>query len=129
MPRCLRFANFEERAASGTDRGDRNRALPGVSVNKNVRGARTLGALTHEACCPVLYLAALVEMFKPLPSRSTSSCTRKDSINGFTVFKACMADRRNCKDDVAVPSSLRVLRYCTKTRAATYRQKAINGFI
>ena len=56
---------------------------------------------------------------RPVPSRSTSSCTRKDSVSGFFLFMICMADNKNCKDARTCWSAGRLLRYWTKTRAAT----------
>lgn len=64
-----------------------------------------------------------------VPSMSTSSCTRNDSVMGFLFFKASRAEKKNCKDERAAESSGRDCRYCTKTRAATYTQKDMKGFI
>lgn len=63
----------------------------------------------------------------PVPSRSTSSCTRNDSVKGFLFFMAFKAETRNCNEDLTLESSGLDLRYCTKTRAATYKQNDING--
>jgi hypothetical protein len=48
---------------------------------------------------------------------------------GFLFFKASRAEKKNCKDERAAESSGRDCRYCTKTRAATYTQKDMKGFI
>lgn len=64
-----------------------------------------------------------------MPSKSTSSWTKKDSVSGFFRFKACIAARRNCREEIICSSLGRNFRYCTKTRAATYKQKARKGFI
>ena len=64
-----------------------------------------------------------------VPSMSTSSCTRKDSVRGFLFLRASRAEKTNCSEDRAAVSSGRDLRYCTKTRAAMYTQKDMNGFI
>jgi len=65
----------------------------------------------------------------PRLSRSTSNWTKKDSVNGFFFFIAFIADRRNRKESPDWLSSGRLFRYWTKTRAATYKQKDMNGFI
>ncbi len=46
-----------------------------------------------------------------MPSRSTSSCTRKDSVSGFFRLRACMAASKNCKDEVICSSLGLSLRY------------------
>lgn len=65
----------------------------------------------------------------PRPSRSTSSCTRKDSVNGFFFFMAFIAAKRKRKESPVWLSFGLLLRYWTNTLAATYKQKDINGFI
>ena len=66
---------------------------------------------------------------RPAPSKSRSNCTKNDSVSGFFRRRASMACKRNCNDEFICWSFGLVLRYCTKTRAATYTQKDMNGFI
>lgn len=58
-------------------------------------------------------------MRAPSASKSTSSCTRKDSVKGFRLFNAPIAARRNRSESTVWLSSGRLFKYCTKTRAAT----------
>lgn len=65
----------------------------------------------------------------PNASRSTSSWTKNDSVNGFFFFNAFMAARRKRNESTVWQSSGRLFRYWTNTLAATYKQKEMKGFI
>lgn len=60
-------------------------------------------------------------------SMSISSCTKKLSVSGFFCFIALIAERINCNESQTASLSASALRYCTKTRAATYKQKHMKG--
>jgi len=52
----------------------------------------------------------------------------KDSVRGFRLFIAFIAVRRKCSDALIWWSFGRDFRYCTNTRAATYKQNVVKGF-
>ena len=65
----------------------------------------------------------------PAPSISRLSWSKNVSERGFIFFIACMALSKNSKDASTSWLFGIFFKICTKTRAATERQNAVNGFI